>query len=340
VKAALTKLPLRAAPVASRGCAGNIGRMATRTRYSAKHLGARLDLHTLQIFMTAVETGSLSEAAVSEHLVVSAVSRRIAELERVAGTPLLERRHGGIVPTSAGRELVEQARDLKAVLERIEERLDAHRTGLRGEVRLYASPASLLDRLPAIVAAFMAQHPGVDIQIRERDSMQVVRSVHEGVAHIGVCSSYVPARGLSTFPHAGSPLVVVTPPAHPLVAHESVCFKDTLQYEHVVLHGGDSFSALLLHMQSCANSLGVPMRVRVRVENFGVVCRFVEAGAGIAIVPLPSAQLYASALNLSIVALRDEWAASRHDICIRSDAELPPAALHLVDFLKADAGSA
>lgn len=313
-----------------------IGSMVTGIRYSAKQLGSRLDLHTLQIFLTAVEKGSLSEAAACEHLVVSAVSRRIADLERIVGIPLLERRHGGIVPTSAGRELADHAIELKRALKRIEEGLHAHRSGLCGEVHLHASSSSLLDRLPAEVAAFMALQPGVDVRVKELDSVRVVHNVLKGDAHIGVCSSYVSARGLQTLPYTKSPLVVVAPPGHPILKHASVSFEETLQYDQVILQDGDTFSALLLHMQSVASRLGIPMRSRVRVANIGVACRFVEAGTGIAIIQEASARLFAHALKLPIIMLSDEWAATRHDICIRNEASLPPAARHVFEYLKAN----
>jgi hypothetical protein len=48
----------------------------------------RHSLTTLKIFVAVAECGNLTHAAASEHLAVSAISRRIAELEELAGTPL------------------------------------------------------------------------------------------------------------------------------------------------------------------------------------------------------------------------------------------------------------
>jgi DNA-binding transcriptional LysR family regulator len=227
------------------------------------------------------------------------------------------------------------AADLKQVLQRMDQSLDEHREGVRGEISLHAPTSALLGCLPKIVAGFMADHPLVDIQVREWDSVKVVRSVEDGSAHIGVYSSYVSAPvGLRTFAYASTRLVVVAEPGHPICRDETTCFEETLKYEQVVLQDGDSFSALLLHMQHIASSFELPLRVRCRVASFGTACRFVQAGAGIAILPADVASMFAGPLHLRLVDLSDPWAATRHDVCARQDAVLPVAARLLLERLE------
>ncbi len=55
------------------------------------------------------ERGTLTAAATALGYTQSAVSRQIASLERVAGAPLLERRHDGVRLTPAGRIVVRRA---------------------------------------------------------------------------------------------------------------------------------------------------------------------------------------------------------------------------------------
>lgn len=303
-------------------------------QYSARHLAARIDLRSLQIFVSAVQGGSLSEAAATEHLVVSAVSRRIAALEELFGTPLLERRPGGVVPTAAGRDLIRHAGELKLVLERMDQSLGAHCAGIRGEINLHASTSAMMGTLPSIVAGFMAANAEVQINVKEWDSVQVVRSVENGSAHIGVFSSYVDAAGLETMSHTSTHLAVVASPGHPVCSRQTISFEETLEYDHVVLQDGDTFSALLLHMQDIASRFALPLRVRCRVATFGAACRFIQAGAGIGILPADVAGVFAGPLQLTLVALSDPWAAIRHDVCIQKDAALPTAARHFLECLR------
>ena len=51
----------------------------------------KLDTHLLEIFVSVVERKSLTQAGRDMHLVVSAVSKRMDELERHVGRTLLKR---------------------------------------------------------------------------------------------------------------------------------------------------------------------------------------------------------------------------------------------------------
>jgi len=55
----------------------------------------RHDLTTLKIFVPVAECGNLTRAAECEHLAVSAVSQRIAELEERVGRRFRSGRRGG-----------------------------------------------------------------------------------------------------------------------------------------------------------------------------------------------------------------------------------------------------
>jgi hypothetical protein len=61
------------------------------------------DITTLRLFVAVCDAGNIARAAEQQHIVASAVSKRLAALEQTLGTPLLERRRGGVAPTAAGR---------------------------------------------------------------------------------------------------------------------------------------------------------------------------------------------------------------------------------------------
>ena len=75
-----------------------------------------MDLSSLEILIAAIEEKSLSRGAERVHLVTSAVSKRISELERRLGTTLLRRHGRGVEATPAGAMLYQQA---KAILRNV-----------------------------------------------------------------------------------------------------------------------------------------------------------------------------------------------------------------------------
>lgn len=65
-----------------------------------------MDLRLLQTFLCVVEAGTLTGAGRRLFLCQSAVSRRIARLEHLLGTPVLERGTGHCALTDAGTRLL------------------------------------------------------------------------------------------------------------------------------------------------------------------------------------------------------------------------------------------
>src|SRR6185312_13685197 len=72
----------------------------------------------LAAFVAAVDAHTLHAAADTLALTQSAVTKRVAALERRVGQKLLERGRSGVRPTAAGRALYPEARAALAALER------------------------------------------------------------------------------------------------------------------------------------------------------------------------------------------------------------------------------
>jgi DNA-binding transcriptional LysR family regulator len=90
---------------------------------SGRKGGMDFDLRQLEIFCKVVELGSFSKAAEAVHLAQASVSERVATLERMVGTKLLDRIGREIVPNKAGELLYKRA------LKHLEIKRQTHHTG-------------------------------------------------------------------------------------------------------------------------------------------------------------------------------------------------------------------
>jgi len=79
------------------------------------------------------------------------------------------------------------------------------------------------------------------------------------------------------------------------------------------------------------------MNIRARVTGFEAVCRMVEAGAGIGIVPAVSGARYRRSMRIEIVKLSDAWAKRRLAVCFRHLGSLPLGAQRLIAHLRSAA---
>ena len=73
-------------------------------------MNIKTDPLTLQLFISAIEEQSLAKAAEKNNIAVSAVSRRISDLEILMKVELIHRNSKGVTPTDAGEVFLEHAR--------------------------------------------------------------------------------------------------------------------------------------------------------------------------------------------------------------------------------------
>lgn len=122
-----------------------------------------MDLNATQMFVAAVQAGSLSAAAVRLNLPLPTISRRIRQLERELRVQLLERSPKGIALTDAGARLYEHAsRGLEAMAEGAEA-VRSHQARLRGRLRLSIPPA--MEPWHDLLTAFRHQYPDICLSI-------------------------------------------------------------------------------------------------------------------------------------------------------------------------------
>jgi DNA-binding transcriptional LysR family regulator len=292
----------------------------------------RFDLSDLRLFRHVVEAGSITGGADRAHLALAAASTRIRNMEEALGAALLVRGRQGVTPTQAGRTLLQHARLILQQAERLREDLSAYAGGLAGQIRVLSNTNALTEFLPEALSSFLAAHRNVSVDLEERLSDEIVGMVAEGVADIGIVAGTVDASALETYPFRKDRFVLVVAREHPLAGRSQVAFAEVLDHDFV---GLDRASALQRFLAAKAAPSGRPLRLRVQLRSFDAVCRLVECGVGIGIVPETTARRVARTMAISAIELSDAWALRELTICIRSFAELPPYARQLVEHLRA-----
>jgi len=295
----------------------------------------RFDLTDLRLFVDVVEAGSITHGATRARLALGAASARIRAMEEEIGAALLVRARTGVAPTQAGRTLLKHARAMLESSARLREELDAFTKGVSGEVKILANTNASTEFLPEALAAFLAEHPNVRIDLEERLSDEIVGLIAEGAADIGIVAGTVEVGQLEAYPFRSDRFVVVAPPSHPLAVRAAepagVWFADVLDYEFV---GLDRTSALQRFLAGKAARLGRPLMLRVQLRSFDAVCRLVQAGVGVGVVPHTTADRVAGPMGLSVIELADDWAVRDLTICVRNLAALRPYAQDLVRSLR------
>lgn len=133
---------------------------------------------SIAAFVSVIENGSFARAAEKLGQSVSAVSRRVAELEEHLDARLLNRTTRRLSLTETGRAFHERAVQLLADLEEAEQGASAGGVTPRGTLRLTAPITYGIRVLAPIVAAFAAKYDQVRVDVDLSD--RVVDLVDEG----------------------------------------------------------------------------------------------------------------------------------------------------------------
>ena len=274
----------------------------------------KLDTNLLEIFVSVVERRSLTRAGVEMNLVVSAISKRIDELERHAGKLLLKRHGRGIVPTAAGELLYLHAKSILRSLRAADKALAEFGSNGLQKIRLLANQTTIVQSLPAQIASYLAGAGNTSIELIEGHSADIPGMVREGDADVGVYHAQHPAPGLLSYPYRKDRIGLVVPAGHPLDARKSVFFEETLDYP---LLGAFPRHSLDLFMELAGASVSRPPTVVLSVSNFEARCHMVKEGVGIAMVPEDIAMRYLPGLGLRLIRIEDTWAERQFFGCMR-----------------------
>jgi DNA-binding transcriptional LysR family regulator len=295
------------------------------------------DLTDLQLIVNIGDASSLTRGAEKSHLSLPAASNRVKNLEDHFGTRLFHRNSQGVTLTPSGEAFLRHARLVLRQIDHLRGDIHEYARGIKGQVRMLANTTAMTEFMPAVLSRFLASHPDVTVELRERLSYLVIKAVSEGSADIGIVAGKPASSELEYIPYREDRLVLVTPFEHPLSELREVAFSDTLAFEYV---GLSEWSAIHAFLIQAADKLGYPFRFRVEVGSFEAVCRMIEAGVGIGVVPELVAKRYAQRLNIKIVSLSDDWSERKLQICVRNLQQLPSFTRDLVNMLIEDVPAA
>ncbi len=291
----------------------------------------RFDLVDLQLFVAVADARSITGGALRAHLALASASARIKGLEAALGTALLKRGRRGIELTAAGESLLDHARIILHHVETMRGDLSAYSSGARASVHLLANTSGLSEHLPKALAAFLREHPDINVDIEERESTDIAAAIATGAADLGFAAEHALPDNVERFLFSEDRLMLVTARRGDLAGRRQIDFQEVRDRDFV---GLTNSTALQIHIARHAARLGLRLRFRARLRDFDAICRMVAAEVGIAVVPEAAAKRCARSMPIAMIRIRDPWANRKLTICARSFKSLPRPAKQLVEHLR------
>ncbi len=291
----------------------------------------RFDLVDLQLFIAVADSRSITAGALRAHLALASASARIKGLEATLGVTLLKRGRRGVELTAAGESLLDHARIVMHHVDAMRGDLAAFASGAKASVHLLANTSGLSEHLPKALAAFLREHPDINVDIEERESTDIAAAIVAGAADIGFAAEHALPEHVERFLFSEDRLTLVASRRGAFAGRRQIDFAEMSGHDFV---GLTNSTALNQHIAKHAARLGMRLRFRARLRDFDAICQMVAAGVGIAVVPEAAAKRCAQSMPILMIKIRDPWANRRLVICARSFKSMPRPAKQLVEHLR------
>ena len=229
-------------------------------------------------FLKVAETGSFKQAAHDLGYTQAGISYLVITLERELDVPLFVRDYGGAHLTSDGADLLPWVQNVCNSERQLEMRLAELKHLESGIVRVAAFTSTAIQWFPGIAKRFLAQHPGIDLQlicVDDEDALE--EAVWRGDADCGFFV-YPIKHDLHAVPLRKDPLLVVLPPDHPLADAPFVPREALAEEPYIRLESGTSSE-----METLFRANDVEPNVRFTIDSDYAVMSMVSAGLGFSV---------------------------------------------------------
>lgn len=174
-----------------------------------------MDIGKLEIFLSTVDRGNITEAADEVGYTQSGVSHIIKGLEAELGFPLLHRLRTGVTPTEEAKQLLPIMREITSAGNRLLQ-VSAAIQGLEtGVVRIGTITSISTHWLPRILREFEKDHPQVDVQLMDGGDAVIEGWIEAGRVDFGLYG-FEAQHPFEWIPLGEDPLLAVLPLDHPL----------------------------------------------------------------------------------------------------------------------------
>ncbi len=293
----------------------------------------------MRSLLAVAEHGVVTDASRILGVSQSALSRRMAQLEELFGTPLLARSPRGVTLTPIG-ELV--AREGATLVQRFDRLKAEVRANLRldlGVVRVGGGASAVGFLLPPAIAAFQQRFPGVVFHLKEAGSRDIEAAVVNEELELGIITLPARAHGLRVTPLCNDRIVLVAGKGHPLLARRRVSARHLQGQALVGFEGGSAIRQLI---DGALRAVNVDMNVVMELRSVAAILKMVETTKSLGFVSelavlaeVPKARASVRVLPVSGLEIQRDLALVSHGA--RS---LSPAAEKFAELIIERAGSA
>lgn len=201
-----------------------------------------MQIEQLEYVIEVAKAGTITKASENLHVTQSAISQSLSLLEKELGVTLFHRSRTGTVPTEEGHKVIQKAYELIKIVQELKDEMHSSIMEVKGELKLASIPTFMTFLLNPM-AAFKADFPNVNIEIKEQETQEIIEAIKENAVDIGLIACHAGLKNITDDiefkPLIKGEMKVFVSKNSPLALQDSVNLQ-TLINQTIVMYNGDS----------------------------------------------------------------------------------------------------
>ena len=242
-----------------------------------------MDLRHLKYFIAVAEELNIGRAALRLHISQPPLTRQIQQMEEELGVALFIRTPRGVELTQAGEMFLEEARNIRALIERAIERTKRAGEGKLGRMDIGIFGSGILGAIPKLLHLFRDTHPDVEVVLHTMTKEEQIEALRQKRISVAFNRMLLPLPDITSELILREPLFLAIRQEHPLSAQESVSFMELANYPLVLFPTGARPNFVDRVMELCRGK-GFSPEISQIVGDAVTGVALVAAGFGITLV--------------------------------------------------------
>jgi len=255
------------------------------------------------MFIAVAENLSFTEASRKLHVAQSAISRKIALLERELGEKLFQRVSRRVYLTPAGETLLRHARRVFIELRDAELEISETTQLSRGLLRIGSGLTACMYLLPPVLERFREYYPNIELEVVTGPTEALLPQIRDNLLDLGVFTLPVDYPGVQVTPLCREEFVVVASPRHPeLGLRKSLPAAEIARYPLILFSRAAATRRLI---DAFFREVGISPRIAMEAENVAVIKPLVAINLGATLLPARAVEGELGRGELHALALED-----------------------------------
>ncbi|MDP4129187.1 MAG: LysR substrate-binding domain-containing protein [Bacteroidota bacterium] len=213
------------------------------------------------------------------------LSMQVLKLEETLGVKVFDRSRSPVVPTEAGKEILEQAKKVLLEKNRIIEIISGRRGLLEGELRIGIIPTLAPYLLPLFVQSFTRKYPNVKLVVFEKTTEVLLQLLRDGALDVGILVTPLGEKGIREEILFYEELLAYVSENNGLYRKTYVLAKDIDPNKLWLLEEGHCFRSQMINLCELFKATRQESHFDYEAGSFETLRRMVEMNDGITVLP-------------------------------------------------------